>query len=193
MSWKPTFYLSGYVMDIFYATYSFSEMGWNCTMTSPPIHIYCSTLWEDNFAPHIYDICDHFIGSIYQNIFKGDAPTFSNISKELISTMGYWYVGEYFFYIRIWGRNILHLLHRIVPDMMVLQEIYLYTVVNGVFPKLSATKRKCWPKFPLNLGFLTLQNSTHASILGKAITTMNLGDEPNMMHDPKEFLDNHFA
>ena len=91
---KPTFYMLGYVMDIFYATSSFSTMGWNWTKTSPPVHIYCSDMWEDNFIPQIYENCDHFIGSMYLNIFKGDTTTFSERDRALISIMGDWYVGE---------------------------------------------------------------------------------------------------
>ena len=92
------FYLSTYVMYVFYTSFPFSTMGWNWTKVGPPIHIYCSTLWDDNFIPLIYDICDHFVGSIYQNIFKEYAPTF--LARALVSTMGDWYVGEYFSYIR---------------------------------------------------------------------------------------------
>ena len=62
---NPSFYLSGYVMDVLYATSSFPMMGWNWTRTSPLVHIYYSVLWEDKFVPKIYEICDHFIGSIY--------------------------------------------------------------------------------------------------------------------------------
>ena len=54
----------------------------------PLFRIYYSALWEDNSIPLIHDICDHFIGSIYQNIFKGDAPTFLERARALISTMG---------------------------------------------------------------------------------------------------------
>ena len=96
---KPTFYLSGYVMDVFCATSSFPTMGWDWTKTSPLVHMYSSTLWEDNFIPHIYEICDQFIGSMYEKKFKGDAPTFSERAKALISLMGDWYVGESFSYI----------------------------------------------------------------------------------------------
>ena len=108
-------------MDVFCATFPLLAMGWNWTRVGPPIHIYCSTLWEENFFPHIYDICDHFIGSIYQKVFKGDTPTFSDRAMALISTMRNWYIGDYFTYIKIWGRKIVHLLPRIVPDRMVLE------------------------------------------------------------------------
>ena len=119
-------------------------------------------------------------------IFKGDAPTFSERARALISLMGDWYVGEYFSYIWIWGSNTVHLLARIVPDRMVVQEIAFQTVIDGVFPKLAAAKRKCWPKFPLNLGFFTLQNSTH-------VAKMNLEEALKRMHDPKALLANHFV
>ena len=85
---KPTFYLSAYVIDLFCVMSPFPAIGWNWTRVRPPIHIYCSSVWEENFIPLIYDICNHFIGSIYHKLFKGDAPAFSNISRALISTMG---------------------------------------------------------------------------------------------------------
>ena len=87
------FYLSAYVMDVFCATFPFPTMGWNWTKVGPPVHIYCSTLWEDNFIPIVYDISDNFLGYIYQKIFKEYAPTFSFKSKVLSYTMGDWYVG----------------------------------------------------------------------------------------------------
>ena len=66
-------------------------------------------------------------------------------------------------------------------------------MIDGVFPKLTGPKRKGWPKFPLHLGSLVIQNSTHASSLGKRITTLNIGEAPKRMHDPKSFLVNHFT
>ena len=81
------FYLSAYVMDVFYTTFHFLSMGWNWTKVGPPVHIYCSTLWEENFIPLVYSIRDHFLGYIYQKIFKEDAPTFSFKAKAFIYTM----------------------------------------------------------------------------------------------------------
>ena len=118
---KPAFYLSRYVIYVFYPMFSFPTMGWNWTKTSPLIHIYCSALWEDNFIPHIHEICYQFIGLMYQIFFKGDAPNFLKRAKALISLMGDWYVGEYFPYIGFWGSNTVHWLPRILPNRMVLQ------------------------------------------------------------------------
>ena len=47
---KSTFYMSGYVIDVFYATYSFPDMGWSWSKNSPLIHIHCSYMWEDKFV-----------------------------------------------------------------------------------------------------------------------------------------------
>ena len=107
------------------------------------------------------------MGSIYHNIFKEYSPNFSSQSREPIYTMRDWYVGEYFSYIKIWGSNIGHLLAKIVPDGMVLEEIYFQTMIDGVFEKVTGAKRKGWPKSPLNLRSMVIQNSTHASLHGK--------------------------
>ena len=76
---------------------------------------------------------------------------------------------------------------------MVLEDISFQTVIDGVFPKLTTAKRKGWPKSPLSLGPLVIQNSTHADTLEKNIVTMKLGESPKRMHDPKSSLDNHFT
>ena len=73
-------------------------------------------MWDDNFIPRVYELCDMFLGSMYYKIFKANAPAFSQKERELISVYDDWYVGEYFSYIRIWGSNIVHFLPRIVPD-----------------------------------------------------------------------------
>ena len=99
-------------------------------------------MWEDNFVPHIYDICDLFLGSMYHKIFKADASTFSVTARDLISLHGDWYVREYFSYLRIWGSNTVHLLARIILDGMILQEFSFQTVIDGAHAKLAKHKRK---------------------------------------------------
>ena len=160
-------------MDAFCASTAFSALNWNWTDQSPSVHIYCDDMWDDNFIPRIYELCDLFLGSMYYKIFKADAPAFSQKSRELISVYGDWYVGEYFSYIRIWGSNIVHLLPKIVPDRMVFQEFSYQTIIDGGLPKLTKHKKKDWPKFPMNLGNLTLQNPAHASFMGKGLSVMN--------------------
>ena len=76
---------------------------------------------------------------------------------------------------------------------MVLQEFAYQTVIDGVSPKLTKHKKKGWPKFLVNLGNLTLQSPAHASLLGKEIYVMNLGEEFKRMHDPMGYLSDLFA
>ena len=57
---KLTFNMSGFVMDEFYVTSPFLTLNWNWDKNCPPVHIYCSDIWEDNFIPRVYEICDLF-------------------------------------------------------------------------------------------------------------------------------------
>ena len=70
-----------------------------------------------------YDICEHFLGSIYFTIFKEEYPAFSKEARTFIATMGDWYVGESFSYIRIWGSNNVYLLPKIDSNMLVIEEV----------------------------------------------------------------------
>ena len=56
--------MSTYVMDVFCATSAFPALRLNWQKNSLPIHIYCSDMWEDNFVPQLYDICDLFLGTM---------------------------------------------------------------------------------------------------------------------------------
>ena len=87
----------------------------------------------------------------------------------------------------------MHFLPRIVPYHVVLQEFSYQTIIDGIFPKLARHKRKAWPKFPLSLDSLVLQNYTHATMLGKEISNMNLGEALKRMHDPKDYLASLFS
>ena len=107
-------------MDVFCTTSKFPNLGWNWQKNCPPIHIYYSNLWEDNFFCRIYEICDLFLGSMYHMIFKDDALAFSEKARDLIVEYGDWYMGESFSYFIIWGSTTVHLLPRFVPDRMVL-------------------------------------------------------------------------
>ena len=89
-------------------------------------------MWDKIFIPQFYELCDLFLRSMYYNIFKADAPAFSESAREMISGFGDSYAGQFFSYIRIWGSNIVHLLPRIVLDRMVLQEFTYQIVTDGV-------------------------------------------------------------
>ena len=76
---------------------------------------------------------------------------------------------------------------------MVLHEFSYQTVIDWVFPKLTKHKKRSWPKFTISLDALVLQNPTHASLLGKEIYVMNLGEASKRMHEPMAYLLNLLA
>ena len=95
----------------------------------------------------LYDICEHFLRSIYFSIFKMEAPAFSTEARNFIATMGDWYVGELFLYIKICDGNTIHMLTRIVHNRLVLEEVAFHTVTNGVYKKLVSLKEKAGPNY----------------------------------------------
>ena len=80
--------MSVFVMDAFCASTAFSALNWNWTEKSPPVHIYCADMWDDNFIPRVYEHCDLFLRSMYYNIYKSNASAFSDSAREMISAFG---------------------------------------------------------------------------------------------------------
>ena len=132
------------------------------------------------------------MGTIYFKIFKVEATAFSAEARDFIATMGDWYFGKSFSYIRFWGGNIVHMFPKIVPNGLVLEEVSFQTVTDGVYKKLVAPKRKSWPKFSLNLGSSVIPNSTWDTMLSDQIASLKLGFALKRRHDPKGFLDAHY-
>ena len=120
---KPIFFFSAFIFYVFCTEFQYPNLGWNWTLIAPPVPIYYSELWDTNYAARFYDICEHFLSSIYFSIFKKEAPAFSAEARNFFATMGDWYVGECFLYIGIWGGNTVHMLPRIFPDRLVLEEV----------------------------------------------------------------------
>ena len=58
---------------------------------------------------------------------------------------------------------------------------------------MAKNKRKGWPRFSLHLDCLVLQNYTQATVLGKEMTIMKLGEAVKRMHDPNCILVSLFA
>ena len=159
---------------------------------APLVPIYYSKLWDTNYAAKLYDICEHFLTSIYFSIFKMEAPEFSTEARNFIATMGDWYVGEPFSYIIISGSNTVHMFPKIVHNRFVIEYLSFHNVTDSVYKKLVGPKRKGWPKFPLNLGSFLIPNSIWAVVLGDQIASLKLGFSIKIKHDPKGFLDAHF-
>ena len=136
-----------YLFDIMCSSFTFPLLKLHWSFKTPPLHIYCATLWEDNYKPHIHDICENFLCLAYLIIFKVNAPILLEDAIHLFSTMGDWYCGDFFTYIKIWGHNSFHLCPRFVLDMMVLEEVAFKTIVEGIHDRCTNLKRKTWTRF----------------------------------------------
>ena len=119
--------------------------------------------------------CENFLGRVYFLIFKKEAPTFSPEAKNLIDTMGDWYIDESFSYIRVFENSPSHTLPKVVPDRLVLEEISFQTVTEGIYKKCATPKRKLWSKFPQILGSLSIPTSTWASKLNDHTVSLKMG------------------
>ena len=106
-------------------------------------------------------------------------------AKNLIATIGDWYVGESFAYIRVWGSNTTHMLPKFVPNRLVIEEISFETMAERVYKKLPEPKRRVWPNFPQNLGPLSIPTSSWATKLSNHIVSLKLGFSNKRKHDPK--------
>ena len=67
---KPKFFFSAFIYDILCVEFEYPNLGWKWSFLAPPMPIYYSELWDTNYAPRFYDICQHFLGTIYFLIFK---------------------------------------------------------------------------------------------------------------------------
>ena len=117
-------------------------MGWSWVLPAPPVHIYHVDLWDTSYVIRFYDTCENFLGRVYFLIFKKEDLSFSLEAKTLIATMGDWYVGETFAYIRFFNRSVAHMLPKVVPERLVLKEISFQIVIEGIYMKCVAPKRK---------------------------------------------------
>ena len=73
--------------------------------------------------PNIYDICVNFFSTIYLFIFKVNELKRLEEAIQLKYTMGDWYYGQFFTYLKIWGHNSLHFLLIFIPNKVALEEI----------------------------------------------------------------------
>ena len=74
---------------------------------------------------------------------------------------------------------------------MVLEDISFQTIIEGIYKKCVAPKRKVWPKFPITLGSLSIPTSTWASNLSDHIVSLKLGFASKRHHDSKGIIDLH--
>jgi hypothetical protein len=98
------FYMSEYLMDVFFFMTPFPLMCQSWTPTSDkPIHIYHSKLQEDKAKDFFYEICNYVVVSMHVSIYGCPPP---RISEKIVTNLGKivdWYIEKNFSYIRVFG------------------------------------------------------------------------------------------
>jgi hypothetical protein len=106
-------------------------------------------------------------------------------AMQLISTIGDWYVTENGTYIRVFGATKApHLLPKLIPDKLAIQEVAYQTLLRGVGASLARDKKAPWPALPLYIGYYGLGNVKAAREEGEALASYHFGEERFRRHDP---------
>ena len=88
----------------------------------------------------------------------------------------------------VYGSNVAHMLPKVMPDMLVIEEISFQTVIEGIYKKCATPKRKVWPRFPITLGSLSVPTSTWALERSDHIMSLKLDFARKRKHDPMGLL-----
>jgi hypothetical protein len=88
-----SFFMSTYIMDVFYFMMPFPLMRWIWTPSeSNPIYVYHSKLWKDKAAEFIYEIFNWVMVPTHISIFDNPPPNISDSIATNLSNMVDWYV-----------------------------------------------------------------------------------------------------
>lgn len=88
----PPFFMSAYVMDTIYFGSKFPIMGWKWIVQDPlPTHVYHERMWESQFHPHFYKICQVVILPINKQVYNRTAPRFSKEVAVDILPVARWF------------------------------------------------------------------------------------------------------
>ena len=120
-------------MDAICFCSQFPNMGWKWTLQNPlPIHIYHKILWESQFHPLFYKICQGVMLLIHKAVFDRTTPRFSKEAEVDILSVARWFREDTFTYIRVLGSIAsMHVLPYYVPNKLLAREIAYQTGGEG--------------------------------------------------------------
>ena len=77
-SWKEHwFFMSSYLLDVMCASIECPSLGWKWDPILLSVHVYCKTLWENNYKEDYELICNVLFSTLYQVLFGEEAPCLS--------------------------------------------------------------------------------------------------------------------
>jgi hypothetical protein len=189
---NPCFYMSTYLIDAICSSVQFIDLRWNWDQDQPPMHVYCSELWNINYKRYFYDICNYFLTPLYTIIYEFPRHIISIEARTGMKGVADWYLGKYYSYIRVYGSTgAPHILPYFVPDHLLMREISYQTMGTWVTSLLLRSSKKLWPLFPIHIGNYTLSNGPHARKEAKSLQDVCLCLGEPKGHDPHELAVGH--
>jgi hypothetical protein len=189
---KPCFYMSSYLIDVVCSSIPFPNLGWNWDLDHPPVHVYCSEIWDINYKSHFYDICDNFLSPLYTIIFGFPRYKISSEAREGMKGIVDWYLGKYYSYVRVYGTiGAPHMLPYFILDHLVMREISHQTIRTRVTSFLMRNSKNIWPPFPIHIGNYNILNGKHARKEEKSLQDLCLCLGSAKGHDPHELAVSH--
>jgi len=100
---------------------------------------------------------------IHFMLFKKECPRLSVVAKNMISTVGHWYLDEHDTYIKVF-RSIEapHLLPVYFPVRLVVGEICYQTILPGYNDTLIKDKKREFIPYGFHIGFYMVKNTAQA-------------------------------
>ena len=143
-------------------------------------------LWETKYKEDYELICNGLFTTLYQELFREEAPCLSPEGKKIVNEYGDWYMTLDGVYIRIAGSTKpLHWLPHIVLETLLLQEISYQTYVNGMATSLHRNKEGLWPLFPLITQVCKIKNFKQANDEFGVLTYYKFKEVTSKRHDPR--------
>jgi hypothetical protein len=189
------FYMLAYIMDAicFRTPFPLMSWSWNPSCTEP-VHIYHSTLWEDQAKDSFYEICHFVIIPLHKIFFGFEPPRISHAIIENLKIVADWFIEEHFSYIRVYGCSIPpHALPKILPDRLICREVAYQLVNGGIGIELKSQQKKSWPYFPVYLGKFALLNFGHSKVEAESLSEIKLVDIEHRKYDPYQIINKHVA
>ena len=79
------------------------SLGWKWEPNLPSVYVYCKMIWENNYKEDYELICNGLFSTLYQVIFKEEAPCLSLEGQKIVKEYGDWYMTPDIVYIKIVG------------------------------------------------------------------------------------------
>jgi len=134
---EPPFYMAAYLLYLVCVEIYFPELKLQWGPETPVVHEMFQVMWIDRYPVHFYLICDMIVPHIFQALNGVLPPRLSVVAKNVIQSLGHWYLEELFIVIHVAGNEVVHYLPWFIPDRLVLREVAFQTTYCGAIARIT--------------------------------------------------------